>query len=195
MRIGFLLNKFMGRYRLILMFFLFIFDLSAQNPEGFSIYSSEKHQEIEIRSSEEWEQHRAHLRQNMEKLMGELPDRTRLPAMDIKIKDTLRTDSYTRLNIEFTAAEDERVPAYLYLPHAGSAETKPAMLALHPTGAEGKKIVDGQGRKNRGYAKELAERGYVVIAPDYPSFGDLADFDFNASRYSSGTMAGIFYHM
>jgi len=185
----------MGRYRLILMFFLFIFDLSAQNPEGFSIYSSEKHQEIEIRSSEEWEQHRAHLRQNMEKLMGELPDRTRLPAMDIKIKDTLRTDSYTRLNIEFTAAEDERVPAYLYLPHAGSAETKPAMLALHPTGAEGKKIVDGQGRKNRGYAKELAERGYVVIAPDYPSFGDLADFDFNASRYSSGTMAGIFYHM
>src|SRR5690625_6704020 len=69
------------------------------------------------------------------------------------------------------------------------------MLALHPTGAEGKKIVDGQGRENRGYAKELAERGYVVIAPDYPSFGDLADFDFNASRYSCGTMAGIFYHM
>lgn len=185
----------MKRYLLVLMIFLFILDLSAQNQEGFSIYSSEMHQEIEIGSSEEWEQHRLQLKHNMEKVMGELPDRSQLPALNIRIKDTLRTDSYTRLNIEFTAAEDERVPAYLYLPHSGSAKTKPAMLALHPTGAEGKKIVDGQGRKNRGYAKELAERGYVVIAPDYPSFGDLADFDFKTSRYSSGTMTAIFYHM
>src|SRR5690625_7963540 len=113
--------------------------------------------------------------------------------MDIMTKDTMRTDSYTRMNIEFTAAENERLPAYLYLPHTRSA--KPAMLALHPTGAEGKKIVDGQGRENRGYAKALADRGDVVIAPDYTRFGDLADVDVNASRHSSGTMPGIVYHM
>src|SRR5690625_5557774 len=121
MSVSFLLNKFMGRYRLILMFFLFIFDLSAQNPEGFSIYSSEKHQEVKIRSSEEWDQYRIHLRKNMEKLMGELPDRTRLPAMDIMIKDTLRTDSYTRMNIEFTAAVYKRVTSYFFLSHIHSA--------------------------------------------------------------------------
>src|SRR5690625_375321 len=145
------------------MFLLLIFDLFARNPAGSSIYSSEKHQKVKSRSSEEWDQYRIHLRKNMEKLMGELPDRTRLPAMDIMIKDTLRTDSYTRMNIEFTAAENERVPAYLYLPHTRSA--KPARSEEHPTGAEGKKIVDGQGRENRGYAKERDEQGECVIAP------------------------------
>ena len=38
---------------------------------------------------------------------------------------------------------------------------------------------------------ELARRGYVVLAPDYPSFGDYA-YDFGTDRYSSGTMKGIF---
>src|SRR5690625_6167584 len=97
MSVSFLLNKFMGRYRLILMFFLFIFDLSAQNPEGFSIYSSEKHPEVKIRSSEEWDQYRIHLRKKMEKRMGELRNRPGLRPMDIMIKDTFRTVSTTRL--------------------------------------------------------------------------------------------------
>src|SRR5690625_5844035 len=114
MSVSFLLNKFMGRYRLILMFFLFIFDLSAQNPEGFSIYSSEKHQEVKIRSSEEWDQYRIHLRKNMEKLMGELPDRTRLPAMDIMINDTLSTDSYTRMHFDFSCTDNDQTAIYLF---------------------------------------------------------------------------------
>jgi hypothetical protein len=70
------------------------------------------------------------------------------------------------------------------------------MLALHPTGAPGKGIVDGQTESpNRAYAKELAERGYVVIAPDYPSFGDLKEYDFKTDRYQSGTMKSIFDNM
>src|SRR5699024_5532546 len=70
---------------------------------------------------------------------------------------------------------------------------RPAMLALHPTGALGKKIVDGQSSlQNRAYAKELAQRGYVVIAPDYPDFGDLSNYNFKSDRYQSGTMKSIF---
>jgi len=100
------------------------------------------------------------------------------------------------LHLDFLAAEGERVPAYLYLPHRSAVSGRsPAILALHPTGAIGKEIVDGQGKENRGYAMELAKRGYVVIAPDYPSFGELSDYDFENDRYSSGTMAAIFYHM
>jgi hypothetical protein len=41
----------------------------------------------------------------------------------------------------------------------------------------------------------LAQRGYIVIAPDYPSFGDLKDYNFDKDRYKSGTMKGIFDHM
>lgn len=45
------------------------------------------------------------------------------------------------------------------------------------------------------WQRELAERGYIVIAPDYPSMGDLTDYDFSSDRYESGTMKAIFNHM
>jgi hypothetical protein len=32
-----------------------------------------------------------------------------------------------------------------------------------------------------GYGSELAQRGYVVVAPDYPSFGQQKDYDFKTS--------------
>ncbi|MNY16135.1 Alpha/beta hydrolase family protein [compost metagenome] len=35
----------------------------------------------------------------------------------------------------------------------------------------------------------------MVIAPDYPSFGDLKDYNFETDRYQSGTMTAIFNHM
>jgi len=35
----------------------------------------------------------------------------------------------------------------------------------------------------------------VVIAPDYPSMGELKDHDFKSDRYDSGTMLGIFNHI
>ena len=47
---------------------------------------------------------------------------------------------------------------------------------------------------NNEYAKELAQRGYVVLAADYPSFGDYP-YDFRKSKYASGSMKGIFNHM
>ena len=51
------------------------------------------------------------------------------------------------------------------------------------------------GKANFPYGLELANRGYVVLVPDYPSFGDYKDYDFESDRYVSGTMKGIFNHM
>src|SRR5439155_1699890 len=53
----------------------------------------------------------------------------------------------------------------------------------------------GYGKANRAYGLELAQRGYVVIAPDYVSFGDAKDHDFAKDDYVSGTMKGIVDHM
>lgn len=97
--------------------------------------------------------------------------------------------------MSFKPAKNESVSALLYFPKRASVHgNTPAILALHPTGELGKRIVDGDGLPNRAYAKELAERGYIVIAPDYPGFGELSDFNFADSGYASGTMAGIYYH-
>ncbi len=140
----------------------------------------------------EWEQKRGQILEGLQQAMGQLPERSTLPALDIEISDSLKGNNYTRLSISFAVAENERVPAYLYVPHSKDKMKKhPAMLALHQTGAPGKELVDGQDA----YAKELAQRGYVVIAPDYPGFGDLKDYDFENDRYQSGTMKGIFNHM
>jgi acetyl esterase/lipase len=133
----------------------------------------------------------------MQEAMGKLPDFSNLPPLDPVITDSLNEDFYTRYTISFTAAENEQVPAYLYVPHQdGQKERRAAMLVLHGTGEPGKRLVDGESpRANRAHAKELAERGYIVIAPDYPGMGELKDYDFANDRYESGTMKAIFNHM
>ena len=47
---------------------------------------------------------------------------------------------------------------------------------------------------DQAYGKELAKRGYVVLAPDYVTFGDYP-CDFRHTRFHSGSMMGIFNHM
>lgn len=116
--------------------------------------------------------------------------------LHVEYSDTAVYDTYIRYTINFEVAPSEKVFAYLYRPK-NISKLLPAILALHGTGAEGKKIIDGAaGIKNRAYAKELAERGgYVVIAPDYPSMGELGNYDFAKDRYNSGTMKGIYNHI
>ncbi|MCE9531770.1 MAG: acetylxylan esterase, partial [Planctomycetes bacterium] len=71
----------------------------------------------------------------------------------------------------------------------------PAMLCLHQTTKIGKGEPAGVGGlPNLHYALELAERGYVTLAPDYPNFGDY-QVDAYAKGYASATMKGIWNHM
>ena len=164
---------------------------------GLLSYADKKGNIKTVRTSNEWQVRRRQILDSMQAAMGKLPARKHLPPLNIQILDSLKARSYIRYNIRFTVAAHEMLPALLYVPmQAGKKKKLPAMLALHPTGDLGKKITDGQGPlSNRAYAKELAERGYVVIAPDYPSFGDLKDYDFETDRYQSGTMKSIFDNM
>src|SRR5690606_34091001 len=172
--------------------------LKAQNEKSISqFYLSNTEEWVTFSDPGDWEYCRWKIERGMESVMGSLPDRNSLPGVEMKIIQSVDSPMYVMHTIEYQAFEDEWVPAYLYLPKRKPVSGRlPAMLALHPTGAKGKAIVDGQGpNPNRAYGKELAERGYIVIAPDYPSFGGLSDFDFDHDRYESGTMAAIFYNL
>ena len=177
----------------ILYILLFIFfpatnfaqtDLNVQNESKINITSHRQRARLRILN-------------NMEKVMGKLPKRSNPLSFNILISDSTKEENFTRYTLTFTVAEKERLPVYLYIPkQAGIPKKLPAMLVLHGTNPLGKGVVDGQGDKpNRAHARELAERGYVVIAPDYPSFGDLKDYDFEKDRYKSATMQAIFNHM
>jgi dienelactone hydrolase len=69
-------------------------------------------------------------------------------------------------------------------------------LCLHPTDNKiGHKVVVGLGgRPNRQYAVELAERGYVTLAPSYPLLADYQP-DWRRLGYQSGTMKAIWDNM
>ena len=69
------------------------------------------------------------------------------------------------------------------------------MLCLHQTVKIGKDEPVGLGGKeNLRYAKELAERGYVTLTPDYPNFGEYAR-DVYAMGYASASMKAIWNNM
>ena len=144
----------------------------------------------------DWHKKRRQILEGMQLAMGNLPNRQNLIDLDVKILTETKGEGFIRQTITFASEPGDRIPALLYIPTGLPKDKKlPAMLALHPTGPLGKLIVAGEGPlENRQYGLELAQRGYVVLCPDYPSFGDY-EYDFEKDKYVSGTMKGIFNHM
>ncbi|WP_018626290.1 alpha/beta hydrolase [Niabella aurantiaca] len=150
-----------------------------------------------ITTVDQWDKKRKTVLAHMQEAMGPLPRLKGHPPFNARFLDSVVSGSYTRYTIAFTVEAGEELPALLYVP-AGHTNGKriPAVIALHGTDRLGKLSVAGQSAlANRDYAKKLAARGYVVLAPDYPDFGGLEHYDFDGDRYQSGTMKGIFDHI
>lgn len=167
------------------------------NHKNLMQYVDDEGNILPVTSATDWGKRRKEILEGMQQAMGPLPDRTHLVDFDIKVVDVKKGDGYTRQTISFTTEPGDRLSALLYIPDiTKKGKRVPGMLALHPTGEKGKLIVAGEGPlENRQYGLELAQRGYVVICPDYLSFGDSKDYDFDNDQYVSGTMKGIFNHM
>jgi dienelactone hydrolase len=145
-----------------------------------------------IRNRNDWRAARGRLLAGMQAVMGALPESKRLPV-DVGQVVREETPGFTRIRITYLAEADDRVPAYLLIPKR-LRRRAPAMLCLHQTIKIGKDEPAGLGGgANLHYAKELAERGYVCIVPDYPYLGENA-FDPYKHGYVSCTMKGIVNH-
>jgi dienelactone hydrolase len=158
-----------------------------------------------IDTVEDWLKRRASIRQNVEKVMGQLPSRDSLPPLRVRVIEQVELeDGLVRQHIEIDVSTvsargelaSEWIRAYLFLPKESRKEPQPAMLCLHQTVPIGKQEPSGLGgSENLHYALELAKRGYVAIAPDYPSFGEYA-FDFASQpQWISGSMKAIWNNM
>ncbi len=159
------------------------------------VYLDEKNREHPVRTRDDWLRRRRHILEGMQQAMGPLPDRSKLPPLDVKVDEEVAGDGFTRRKFSFVSEGADRVPAYLFLPRRVGGGRLPAMMALHQTTGIGKGEPAGiGGLANLHYGLELAQRGYAVLCPDYPSFGDYK-YDFAKDDYVSGTMKGIFNHM
>lgn len=158
------------------------------------VYLDDKGAEHPVRSRADWEKRRRHILAGMQAVMGPLPGPERKVPLDAQVLEETATDTFVRKKISFRPEKDDRVPAYLFLPKGGK-KRKAAVLCLHQTTRIGKGEPAGLGGlPNLHYARELAERGYVTLAPDYPNFGEYA-FDPYARGYASGSMKAIWNNM
>lgn len=185
--------------RIFALCFCIIISLVAKSQERSTSLKQNKKstpQLQQLKTKTEWAKKRLQILNNMQEVMGALPSRPGNPP-EAHFIDTSEAPSYSRYSIHLLVHQQEKVPALLYVPkNSTQSEKRAAVMVLHATGALGKHLVDSLSKGPYDpIATELANQGYIVLAPDYPSFGDLAQHDFNKDRYESGTMQGIFNHM
>lgn len=151
-----------------------------------------------VTTAADWAERVAHIKAGMQRVMGPLHDTARWVPLDVETVSEEKTAAYVRRKIRFGSEADNRVPAWLLIPNELPAGGKaPAMLCLHQTTTIGKDEPAGLGGSSSlHYAHELASRGYVCLAPDYPSFGENPyDFAKAGAHRSSGTMKAVWDNM
>ena len=135
----------------------------------------------------------------MQLVMGPIPAATQRVPLDVETVSEEATEKYVRRKVKFTPEPGDRVPAWLLIPREipPQGQRAAAMLCLHQTNNIGKDEPAGLGAlRHLHYAHELAERGFVCIVPDYPSFGEYAyDFKKQGAHYASGSMKAIWNNM
>lgn len=191
----------MPSLRIALLLGCILIGLSAQGAEDVPTYP--EHQDLSyyldgsgqkqpVKTKEDWQIRRGHILANLHKVMGDLPRPEKPVPLEMKVLEETKVGDLVRKKISFhTDSAEQVVTAYLFFPP--EARKLPAILCLHQTTGIGKGEPAGLGgNPNLHYALHLAQRGYITIAPDYPSFGDYK-YDFDPKfGYRSGSMKAIY---
>ncbi|MBX3423513.1 MAG: alpha/beta fold hydrolase [Pirellulaceae bacterium] len=173
----------------------------AGQPRDFSYYLDQQGQRRALTKPLDHGIRRHQALWQMEQVMGALPDPVLRTSLEPQVQSAQQVGKYWRIHLTYAADRwqeaTDRVTAWLLVPVELTGQA-PAMLCLHQTHFElGKGEPCGLGgNPNLHVAHELAQRGYVCLAPDYPGFGEYQySFGHHADVYVSGTMKGIWNHM
>lgn len=157
-----------------------------------------------VRNRDDWQVRRQHIVNNLQRVMGPVPSPLRRVPLEMKVIDEVRVDPpnasrpLVRRKVVIRSSDSQSVPAYLFLPVARQSDPvrRPAVLCLQQTTEVGKDEPAGvRGDSTMKYALELAERGFITVVPDYPSFGEYA-FDFSPDKgFVSGSMTAVWDNM
>ncbi len=149
--------------------------------------------DLPVTNTDRWAERRAHIIKNVQEVIGQFPDQKKTVPLDVKVIETVTLPNVTRQKITYAVETGDRVPAYLFVPNKRDGKLS-AMICLHQTYDKGKEEPAGiSGNPNLYYALELAERGYVTLAPDCPPFGENHS-DAYKLGYESVTMKAVWNH-
>jgi dienelactone hydrolase len=171
------------------------FPADARLPRtNLLVYHRVSGEVAKVQNKSDWQKRCAEILEGIQKITGPLPDRSKRCPLNFHVTAENDCGSYILRLLTYSSEPDSRTPAYLLIPKPAlhSKRKFPAILALHPTDTGfGHRVVVEQLRDTyRAYARDLAERGYVVLAPAYPLMADYQP-DLNALGYTSGTMKAI----
>jgi dienelactone hydrolase len=169
-------------------------DLPRLPRDNLLVYRGSDGKPAEVKSVEDWAKRRAEVVRGMEAVMGKLPGEAKRCPLDMRIEEEVEGDTYVRRLVTYASEPGSRVPAYLLVPKDVLAGKKkaPAIVCLHGTdNVVGHGTVVGLGaRPNRSYALELAQRGYVTLAPNYPLLAKYQP-DVTKLGWESGTLKAV----
>ena len=167
-----------------------------EDRSNLLFYKDDQGRMQQVHSQEDWVRRVAHIRANMELVMGPLPKPSSLP-LDLTIDDETRLRYYARRHVTFTVEEGDRLPGWLLVPHdADVSNRRPGAVCLPGSADPGKDRPAGlTDDVSMAYAHELVERGYVCLVIDYPLL-HTTEYETNpyALNYASATMKGIVNH-
>lgn len=147
-----------------------------------------------VKTADDWAKRRAEIVHGAETVMGKLPGAEKRGPLDPKVEEEVDCGTYVRRLVTYASEPGSRTPAYLLVPKAvlKGGKKVPAVLCLHGTdNTVGHGTVVGLGtRPNRNYASELAERGYVAFAPNYPLLAKYQP-DVKKLGWESGTLKAV----
>lgn len=143
----------------------------------------------------EWANRRAEIVRGMEAVMGKLPGAEKRCKLEPKDEEAeVDCGKYVRRLVTYASEPNSRVPAYLLIPKDALKENRkaPAALCLHGTdNVVGHGTVVGLSKRpNRNTAEELANRGYVCLAPSYPLLANYQP-DVKKLGWESGTLKAV----
>src|SRR5215213_2728679 len=166
--------------------------------DNLLVYRGDDGKPRPVKTVADWEKRRAEIVRGAEAVMGKLPGAETRSPLDPKTEEEVDCGKYVRRLVTYASEPGSRVPAYLCIPKELLKDGKkaPAVLCPHPTDdAIGHGVVVGLGGKaNRGYAAELAERGYVTLAPSYPLLAKYQP-DVKKLGWESGTLKAVWDNM
>jgi dienelactone hydrolase len=174
-------------------------DVEGQEISHFEVtqYRTEEGNIAEIKKPSDWRKRRMDVLANMQKVMGEMPSRKDLgPVRYEVLAEENLAGGLIRRKLRYASDGEAEIIAFLFLPKACREKACPAVLCLHQTIPIGKEEPAGLGGSaNLHYGLELAERGFVVLAPDYPSFGEYP-YEFGKhSEWKSGSLKAVWDNM